>query len=338
MAFPDPSGNIFVDVLAARQWTWNPQKIFYVWHGTGSGGLWDELDGRLSKRAMDSWSGIADMYIVPYSDPNFSNLWHHKARFSDEAFHPFNDPNHPDYDPEVRGIHTVGTTAPQYGHYNVDHPTWAEGRYFDGPVQQTMAHELGHGIGLRHPWEHPDLAWDSELINTVNTIMAYDVGGTFSHVVAPMAFDIAAIQYLYGANANYRTGNDNYIFDDSESRPWLCIWDAGGIDRITYAGKGDATIDLRPATLNPNDEFEGVLVAGGYQSIGLGFGGITIAADFMNVLPDVGGTTGVIIEDATGGIGDDTIHGNGAINTLRGGRGADKILGGNGGDFIYGEA
>ena len=76
---------------------------------------------------------------------------------------------------------------------------------------------------------------------------------------------------------------------------------------------------------------------GGFTSGVAGIvGGFTIAADFTNVLPDVNGTTGVIIENAFGGSGNDTITGNGADNFLGGNGGADTLTGGAGNDTLDG--
>jgi serralysin len=50
-------------------------------------------------------------------------------------------------------------------------------------------------------------------------------------VSTPMAFDIAAIQYLYGANTGFHTGNDTYVLTDTS---WSCIWDCSGTDAIDY--------------------------------------------------------------------------------------------------------
>ena len=43
----------------------------------------------------------------------------------------------------------------------------------------------------------------------------------------PMVYDIAAIQYLYGANMNHNSGDTTYSFDPDT--PFIeAIWDAGG--------------------------------------------------------------------------------------------------------------
>ncbi|MGQ0533245.1 MAG: beta strand repeat-containing protein, partial [Caulobacteraceae bacterium] len=95
-----------------------------------------------------------------------------------------------------------------------------------------------------------------------------------------------------------------------------CIWDVSGADVISYSGSGVATIDLRAATLL------NAVGGGGYVSFVFGVhGGFTIA-------------NGVVIENATGGSGADTLIGNDAANILNGGAGADTMTG-NAGDDTY---
>lgn len=48
-----------------------------------------------------------------------------------------------------------------------------------------------------------------------------------------MAFDIAAIQYMYGANTTFNTGNTTYSLLTTH---YECIWDAGGNDTLSAAG------------------------------------------------------------------------------------------------------
>ena len=62
---------------------------------------------------------------------------------------------------------------------------------------ETLLHELGHALGLKHPFEG-DITLPAAQNNTSNTLMAYnEVGGphaTFS------PFDIAALNWLYGGD------------------------------------------------------------------------------------------------------------------------------------------
>src|SRR5688572_11372117 len=165
-----------------------------------------------------------------------------------------------------------------------------------------------------------------------------------------MALDIAVIQDKYGVNEEWATGNDTYVLKDvnewgvyidaatgepavhdasnadttrdgyyvGQSTFYSSIWDAGGVDEITYSGARDTVIDLRPATLS----YEAG--GGGWMSYATGiYGGFTIA-------------NGVTIENATSGSGNDTLIGNAAGNSLSAGSGADVLLGGAGNDTVNG--
>lgn len=108
---------------------------------------------------------------------------------------------------------------------------------------ESLMHEIGHALGLKHPFNE-DVTLSSNLDNTNNSVMSYTdlnniypnagyVNGKYEWITyfinpeTPMVFDIAAIQYIYGANNNYQTGDDTYTFD--HKKPFFkTIWDAGG--------------------------------------------------------------------------------------------------------------
>jgi len=144
------------------------------------------------------------------------------------------------------------------------------------------------------------------------------------------AFDIAALQKIYGANAAAAPGNDVYtlstnnyytnVWGGDSGSGWTCIWDTGGSDTISGAGTFQSVkIDLRAATLADGDPN-----AGGFLSQHTDVaGGFTIA-------------NGVIIENAIGGNGNDTLIGNAAANRLYGGKGKDSLTGLGGRDsFVF---
>lgn len=64
-----------------------------------------------------------------------------------------------------------------------------------GDGYETLLHELGHALGLKHPFED-DIRLPSSLDNTSYTLMSYNrVGGAHS-TFSP--YDIAALNWLYG--------------------------------------------------------------------------------------------------------------------------------------------
>jgi Ca2+-binding RTX toxin-like protein len=159
-----------------------------------------------------------------------------------------------------------------------------------------------------------------------------------------MAFDIAAIQQLYGARTDVHA-NDSYyeLFDSaaaSSHMGWQCLWDTGGTDTIAYNGSYNAVIDLRPATLDSSATGGGMmsytwrLGAGGSHI--MTSQGYTIAGDIRNAIDNVNGVTGVLIEKAVGGDGTDRLTGNDAGNQLWGYDGIDTLIGGGGDDTLIG--
>ncbi|MFD0936598.1 M10 family metallopeptidase, partial [Methylobacterium trifolii] len=210
-----------------------------------------------------------------------------------------------------------------------------------GDGYQTILHELGHTLGLAHPQDggsQPDATvfpglhdGDTGLYEQNQgpyTAMTYNLdydeapqeNFAYGENASLGAFDIAAIQRLYGVNTTYRTGNDGYALPtvNAVGTYWSTIWDAGGSDEISAAGaSGPAVVDLRQAPLNGP-------YAGGFVSQVAGIrGGLTIA-------------NGVTIENATGGSGSDRLIGNDAANGLVGGDGDDTLVGGAGSDQLTG--
>lgn len=220
---------------------------------------------------------------------------------------------------------------------------WAAGtqNYF------TLLHETGHDLGLKHPHDQGYagyLAGWPQTLTTLptlggstlrsygieDTVMAYnDVAGTSSvradfAPTTPMRLDIAALQYVYGANWSYHAGDDVYRFT-TDSRVNQTIWDAGGNDTIAVSGSGASLINLTP---------------GSWSEIGLPLT-YSVLASNLSVLRAAPQYTNkktlyiydtVTIENAVGGDGPDTLIGNAGPNRLTGGGGDDRLDGGAGVD------
>ena len=228
-------------------------------------------------------------------------------------------------------------------YYNYQTGYWTEASLaVGGKGYWLVVHELGHGLGLEHPhstWhgsglfpgvtkDNPKDTGDFGLNHGLYTAMSYNVPneppnhgpGAYGNIGGPMAFDIAALQFLYGANTTFASGNDTYVLPgvNAQGTYWTCIWDTGGTDGIVYDGPLSATINLNAATLRNEPG------GGGFLSYVSGIkGGFTIA-------------NGVAIENARAGSGNDSMVGNEFANRLEGGAGNDFLWGGQGADTLIG--
>ncbi|MCC0178897.1 VCBS repeat-containing protein [Waterburya agarophytonicola K14] len=226
-----------------------------------------------------------------------------------------------------------------------------------------LFHELMHSLGLDHPFEgerypgvnNEDDFGENNLNSGLWTAMSYNhfniLGVDEDQIVVeripgtPMGFDIAALQYLYGANTSYENGDSEYRLDDIEGKGFQAIWDTGGNnDVITAAGLDRGVrIALRNMPLNGN-EFTFRLSVSHIGSFDNATSGFTIAPFPLNVSEEE--KTKYIIENAIGSDENDTIFGNDSNNILRGEAensqlfdlgGNDFIKGYGGNDVIYGE-
>jgi serralysin len=330
-------GNTYIDSLVwGCGWTGGP--ITYAF-GSGSvpaadssigaftGAAWTPAQEAAFQTALDQYASVCNLTFAAAATPADANIVWWLAPQS------------------VMGAGTLGmhevpdaTVAPIYGYFNYQDSTWSNLQ--PGSIGfVTIIHELGHAMGLAHPHDGGDHAdatifpgvtgpWSigtAGLNQGIWTTMSYNDG--WSQAPSPstvygaqatlMAFDVAALQTLYGANTATRTGDDTYTLPSATGpgSAWSCVWDAGGVDTITNAGSTKA------CTINLNDAPLTGAAAGGYVSRDVGvIGGFTIAH-------------GATIENAVGGGGNDTLVGNAAANVLDGGAGSDTMTGGAGGDI-----
>ena len=163
----------------------------------------------------------------------------------------------------------------------------------------VLLHELGHALGLKHPFSSNPVLPPS-LDNHQFSIMSVTESSNYSGYVfpqTPMIYDIQAIQYIYGANMTTHTEDNIYSFLPSKLEA-MTIWDGGGQDTLSAVNQNSTCLlDLRE---------------GKYSSIGL--------------KENIGIAFGVTIENAIGSSKNDTIIGNKSNNLIDGGDGIDTVL------------
>ncbi|MEL6493808.1 MAG: M10 family metallopeptidase [Cyanobacteria bacterium J06623_7] len=323
------SRNAFIDGILWGGNRWSDNTISYSFSsGNSLDGTqdWNRGEREVFEAALASWEAVIDIefVLVEDDDPNANFKLNLATNIPDNILGFFGPP---------------GEANAGEGYFN-----WQElgGENFADLEPgsfgfMVIIHEIGHGLGLAHPHDRggesnlfpglyssltPETSFGSNGLNQgIWTTMSYNPGLNDRGVQgSPMAFDIAAVQHLYGENREFAAGDDTYTLPTSNTGSvyYQGIWDTGGVDEIIAPRtRLDTTIDLRNAPLVGSN-------AGGYVSaITDVYGGFTIA-------------NGVEIENAQGSLGDDELIGNQLANELVGNDGEDRLIGGTEDDILVG--
>ncbi|MBX5192413.1 RTX toxin, partial [Rhizobium sp. NZLR3b] len=224
---------------------------------------------------------------------------------------------------------------------------------FGNYAGHTLAHELGHALGLKHAHEDGIVvpsAYDSleYTIMTYHTFIGDDESGAkYEHDGAPQSFmmlDIAALQEMYGADYTTNSGDTVYKWNPNQgityvngvaaitpaaNRIFATIWDGGGTDTYDLSAYTiGLKIDLRAGGYSVFSQGQLSYLGGGPNN-GYARGNIFNALLYHDNVAS-------LIENVQAGSGNDTIIGNEADNTLWGNAGNDSLTGGSGKDTLIG--
>ena len=253
-------------------------------------------------------------------------------------------------------------TATAWAYYPSTSPLggdiWANNskNYYDNPLvgtygYQTLLHETGHAMGLKHPQE--DAKGSFAAMPLDHDSIEYSVMSYRSYIGAPltgytagsssypqtlMMYDIAALQLMYGANYTTNAGNTAYKWDPltgqmfingagqgapAGNKIFMTVWDGGGVDTYDFSNYGtNLSVNLQPGSWT---------TASSAQLASLGSGHYA-AGNIANALP-YNNNTASLIENAVGGSGIDSLTGNTANNSFMGGAGNDTLNGAAGSDI-----
>ena len=212
----------------------------------------------------------------------------------------------------------------------------------------SIVHELGHALGLKHGNEAGGVANETLPAATddveyslmtyasyVGSPGEYDTCGPDSHPQTFMMDDIAALQYLYGANfsvvgpTTYRwdpaTG-ETFINGVSQGRPsgnkvFQTIWNGDGKE-ATYdfsQYSSGVQVNLNPGASSVTSTAQLADLGAGHSAQGNVYNALQFQDDPRS-----------LIANAFGGSGNDVLTGNAADNLLKGGLGVNTIDGGGG--------
>ena len=321
--------------------------------------LWDTGEDNVitysffSNQAINSYYGTENP--LPVTNPikrNVKDIFNRFEQYLNVTFKEVADTA--DYYGQIRIMLSNGPLASDSRGYAYQPPTTTENpidgdihlssvyqhEYEDVPGSYgyiTIAHEIGHALGLKHPGNYssgergPFLSYAQD--NNTNTMMTYvGLGGFNQYSTTPMTYDIQSLQYLYGRNNNFNSQNTTYSFDsvygfddgnqylgspDKETK--LTLWDGGGFDTIDVSKLPD--LDLADFSYD--------------YRIDLREGGLITTTDAYNkheyiAFQDTSGkkykttTFGTaiaydaVIENVINSGGDDLIYANNAGNKFRG--------------------
>lgn len=272
-------------------------------------------------------------------------------------------------------IRVAGSSAPStaYAYYPYNGPQGSDvwfGNRYDGTsadyrdvkignyAYYTLLHELGHTLGLKHGQDAggpANVALPADLDSHEFSIMTYRsypgkaIGGTsneaYGFAQGFMMLDIAALQFMYGADYATNSGSTTYTWSPTtgemfingagqgapgdgnggaSNRVFLTIWDGGGNDTYDFSNYATSqTIDLNPGGWSKISDGQLAYLGDGHYARGNVFNALMYQ-----------GNTASLIENAVGGSANDSITGNALNNLLQGNAGNDTINGGSGTDVL----
>ena len=309
----------FPDAADFTYLNWDTTGVYGPTIGSGEPwGLYSQglvtAEQAAAKSALDMWSSVANIQFVKVDD--------NPTSVGDIRFAWTNTP----WTGQAWAYYP--STAPSGGDVWLNALAMWDGFAPGDYGYLTALHELGHVLGLKHSFEAGatlPVSEDGQDYSIMSYTALAGVPNSWAdfNPTTPMLYDIAAIQYLYGANNSYNTGDTIYTYSQGLNY-YQTIWDAGGTDTIVWSASTEsAIIDLNAGAWS--DLGNTLTYWDAYHTYVMGTSGSTVAIYYT-----------VTIENAEGGQAADILIGNQVANRLKGGGGDDSLDGRGGSDTLIG--
>ncbi len=235
----------------------------------------DETGRALARQAFTMWSDIANIVIIEDTRQAHLYVFNFLPLLKSSVLGFASLP------PRTPGVLGVTSANNHLHHYQL----------------RTLLHEIGHFLGLVHPFENPGIKHAFQNLTSfsvMNYKYEFDQNGRKLLPMSPMPADYDALQFIYGTNTRTGIGNNVYqlndfLFESLHTGQLATIttlpWDAGGVDTLSAKNMTEnALINLRPyqrSRINagyiimPNIDVENVVGSAGENII------------VLNALPNV---------------------------------------------------